>query len=83
MRVSGSPSSVFSLTKDSVQRMMGDFKFKLNGVKQRWWSLSTPYRGSVPAVGRCEALLGQRMEKVKDLMYLGTFLCKHGVINYR
>ena len=34
---------------------------------------------SVPAVGRCEVVLGrERMEEVKELKYLGTVLCKHG-----
>ena len=35
-------------------------------------------RVSVPAVGRCEVVLGERMEEVKEFKYLGAMLCKHG-----
>ena len=37
---------------------------------------NTSYRMSVPAVGRCEVVLGEKME-VKEFKYLGTVLCKH------
>ena len=40
--------------------------------------LSTIYRVSVPAVGRCEVVLGEKMEEVKELKYLITVLYKHG-----
>ena len=40
---------------------------------------NTPYRVSVPAVGRCEVVPGgKKMEEVKEFKYLGTVLCKHG-----
>ena len=36
---------------------------------------NTPYRVSVPAVGRCEVVLvGKRMKEVKEFKYLGTVL---------
>ena len=38
---------------------------------------STPYRVNVPAIGRCEVVLGEKME-MKEFKYLGTVLCKHG-----
>ena len=41
-------------------------------------NFNTPYRMSVPAVGRCELVLGEEMEEVKEFKYLGTVLCKHG-----
>ena len=31
-------------------------------------------------VGRCEAVLGEKMEEVKEFKYLETVLCKHGEI---
>ena len=30
----------------------------------------------MPAVARCEAVLGEEMEEVKQFKYLGTMLCK-------
>ena len=39
----------------------------------------TPYGVSVPAVRRCEVLLGgEIMEAAKEIKYLGIVLCKHG-----
>ena len=32
----------------------------------------------MPAVGRCEVVLRERMEPVKNFKYLGTVVCKHG-----
>ena len=32
----------------------------------------------MPAVGRCEIVLGEKMEEVKEFKYLGTVLCKYG-----
>ena len=39
---------------------------------------NTPYRVSVPPIGRCEVVLGEKMEEVKEFTYLGTVLCKQG-----
>ncbi len=39
---------------------------------------NTYYRVNVPVVGRCEVVLGERTEEVKEFKYLGTALCKHG-----
>ena len=39
---------------------------------------NTSYRVSVPAVGRCEVVIGAKMEEVKGFKYLGTVQCKHG-----
>ena len=39
------------------------------------------YKVSVPAVRRCEVVLslrGEKMKAMKEFMYLGTVLCKHG-----
>ena len=33
---------------------------------------NTTFRMSVPAVGRCEVVLGEKMEEVKGIKYLGT-----------
>ena len=42
---------------------------------------STPYRVSVPAVGRCEvATYRRRKNEEVNFKYLGTVLCKHEVI---
>ena len=38
----------------------------------------TPYWMSMPAVGRREVVLGEKIEEVKEFKYLGTVLCKHG-----
>ena len=43
----------------------------------KWVDVNTPSRVSVPAVGRCEVVLGEKMEEVKEFKYLGTVLCKH------
>ena len=32
----------------------------------------------VPAVGKCEVLLRERMEEVKEFKSMGTMLCKYG-----
>ena len=45
--------------------------------------LNTPYWVSVPAVGRCVVVQGEKMEEVKEFMYLGTMLCKNGGRNKR
>ena len=39
---------------------------------------NTHYELSVPAVERCEVVLGEKMEEMKKLKYLGTVLCKYG-----
>ncbi len=36
-----------------------------------------PYRVSVPVDERCEIVMGERMEVVKELKYLGTVLSMH------
>ena len=38
----------------------------------------TPYKVNVPAVGRRAAVLGDKIEDVKEFKLLGTVLCKHG-----
>ena len=36
-------------------------------------NFNTPYRVSVPTVGRCEVVLGgEKMEEVQEFKYLGT-----------
>ena len=39
---------------------------------------NTPYRVSVPTEKKCEVILREKMEKVKEFKYLGTVLCKYG-----
>ena len=39
---------------------------------------STSYRVSVSIAGKCKVLLGEKMEEMKMLKYLGTVLWKHG-----
>ena len=41
---------------------------------------NTSYRIYVPALERFEVILGEKMEEVKEFMYLGIMLCKHGVM---
>ena len=85
---------LFAESEEELQRVVNEFhnacmrrKLKVNAGKrkvfERWEAdavdFSTPYRVSVPAIGRYEVLLeGERMKKVKAFEYLGTVLCKHG-----
>ena len=39
---------------------------------------NTLSRESVPPIGKCEAVLGEKMEEVKEFKYLETVLCKYG-----
>ena len=48
----------------------------IEGKTAELMDFSTPYRVSVSAVGRCEVLLGEKMEEVKEFNYLRT--CKLG-----
>ena len=38
---------------------------------------NTPYRLSVPAIGKCEVFLGEKVEEVKTFKYLEAVLRKH------
>ena len=41
-------------------------------------SFRTASRVSLPTVGRCEVVLGDKMEEMEKFKYLGTLICKHG-----
>ena len=60
---------------------MNDKKSKMMVFERREVEMvdfNIPYRVSVPAIGKCKVVLGEKMEEVKEFKYLGTLQCKHG-----
>ena len=92
----------YLLREKELQRGMDEFysvftrtKLKVNAGKSKVFErrevevvdFHTPYRVNVPTVGRCEVVVGEKIEEVLEFKYLetvlefkylGTVLCMHG-----